>query len=141
MTKINKRVKQRDNDVLLFLHVLPDLVKATVNVAQLCRVTRLHKNNVKVDVQPLALKSDGTKRTPLIGVHVGKTKRDIIQVDDRVQTPKGSIVAIDVEDGRSNTSSVLYALKKVQDAGYTAVLYGYKNFLTSHLDLTTIANK
>jgi LysM repeat protein len=57
----------------------------------------------------------------------------------RVQTPKGSIVALDVESGSPNTQAVLYALAKVKAAGYTAVLYGYKNFLTSHLDLTTIA--
>ena len=57
----------------------------------------------------------------------------------RVQTPKGSIVALDVESGSPNTNAVLYALAKVKAAGYTAVLYGYKNFLTNHLDLTTIA--
>jgi LysM repeat protein len=57
----------------------------------------------------------------------------------RIQTPKGSIVALDVESGSPNTQAVLYALKRVKDAGYTAMLYGYKNFLTSHLDLTTIA--
>lgn len=57
----------------------------------------------------------------------------------KIQTPKGSIVALDVESGMPNTQAVLYALKRVKDAGYTAMLYGYKNFLTSHLDLTTIA--
>lgn len=59
----------------------------------------------------------------------------------RVQTPKGSIVALDVESGSPNTNAVMYALAKVKAAGYTAVLYGYKNFLTNHLDLTTIAAK
>lgn len=58
-----------------------------------------------------------------------------------VQTPKGSIVMLDVESGNPDTDSVLYALKRVQDAGYTAVLYGYKNFLTSHLDLHRIASQ
>ena len=57
----------------------------------------------------------------------------------RVQTPKGSIVALDVESGYPNTSAVMHALERVKAAGYTAMLYGYKNFLTSHLDLTTIA--
>jgi LysM repeat protein len=57
----------------------------------------------------------------------------------RVQTPKGSIVALDVESGSPNTSAVMHALAKVKAAGYTAVLYGYKNFLTNHLDLTTVA--
>lgn len=51
----------------------------------------------------------------------------------RIQTPKGSIVALDVESGNPDTASVEYALKRVQDAGYTAVLYGYKGFLINHL--------
>ena len=62
----------------------------------------------------------------------------------RVQTPKGSIVALDVESGNPDTSSVEYALKRVQDAGYTAVLYGYKGFLINHLGrdgLQEIANQ
>lgn len=50
-----------------------------------------------------------------------------------VQTPKGSIVALDVESGNPDLASVEYALQKIQDAGYTAVLYGYKNFLVNHL--------
>ncbi|AHB80346.1 Phage lysin [Oenococcus phage phiS11] len=57
----------------------------------------------------------------------------------KVQTPKGSIVALDVESGNPNTASVKYALDKIQAAGYTAVLYGYKSFLISHLDLTNLA--
>lgn len=51
----------------------------------------------------------------------------------KVQTPKGSIVALDVESGNPDLASVEYALQKIQDAGYTAVLYGYKNFLVNHL--------
>jgi lysozyme len=59
----------------------------------------------------------------------------------KVQTPKGSIVMLDVESGNPDTDSVLYALKRVKDAGYTAVLYGYRSFLTSHLDLASIAKQ
>lgn len=62
----------------------------------------------------------------------------------RIQTPKGSIVALDVESGNPDTASVEYALKRVQDAGYTAVLYGYKGFLINHLGtdgLQEIANQ
>lgn len=51
----------------------------------------------------------------------------------KVQTPKGSIVALDVESGNPDLASVEYALQKIQDAGYTAVLYGYKGFLINHL--------
>ena len=51
----------------------------------------------------------------------------------KVQTPKGSIVALDVESGNPDVASVEHALERVQDAGYIAVLYGYKNFLINHL--------
>lgn len=51
----------------------------------------------------------------------------------KVQTPKGSIVALDVESGNPDLASVEHALQRVQDAGYTAVLYGYKGFLVNHL--------
>lgn len=56
-----------------------------------------------------------------------------------IQTPKGSIVALDVESGNPNTDAVRYALDRVQKAGYTAVLYGYKSFLVNHLDLSSLA--
>lgn len=58
----------------------------------------------------------------------------------KVQTPKNSIVALDVESGMPNTDAVMYALAKVKQAGYTPVLYGYLNFLKAHLDLSTIAD-
>ena len=59
----------------------------------------------------------------------------------KVQTPKKSIVALDVEDGTPNTEAVLYALDRVEKAGYTAVLYGYKSFLLNHVDLARIAKQ
>lgn len=59
----------------------------------------------------------------------------------KVQTPKGSIVMLDVESGNPDTDSVLYALKRVKNAGFTALLYGYRSFLTSHLDLASIAKQ
>lgn len=72
-------------------------------------------------------------------------KREADQMLDhylpKVQTPKKSIVALDVEDGTPNTESVLYALDRVEKAGYTAVLYGYKNFLLNHVDLARIAKQ
>ena len=76
--------KTRNNDTAFFLKVLPDTIKATLNVAQLGRVTRLYDDNSKAEVQPLAKKSDGTSRALLIGVHVGKTKRSVIEVGDTV---------------------------------------------------------
>ena len=61
-----------------------------------------------------------------------------------IQTPKGSIVALDVESGSPDADSILYALKRIQDSGYTAVLYGYKGFLVNHLgynNLLSISQK
>ena len=59
----------------------------------------------------------------------------------RIQTPKGSIVALDVESGNPDTDSVLYALQRIKDAGYTPILYGYKNFLVNHLNLQYISTQ
>lgn len=59
----------------------------------------------------------------------------------KVQTPKRSIVALDVESGQQNTSTVDYALNRIKQAGYTPVLYGYKGYLQSHVDLASLAKK
>lgn len=57
----------------------------------------------------------------------------------RVQTPKGSIIALDAEGGYQNTAILQHALRRIRSAGYTPVLYGYKAFLTSHVDLHALA--
>ena len=59
----------------------------------------------------------------------------------KIQTPKRSIVALDVESGQQNTAVVDYALTRIKQAGYTPVLYGYKSYLVNHLDLTSLAKK
>ena len=59
----------------------------------------------------------------------------------KIQTPKQSIVALDVESGQQNTSTVDYALNRIQQAGYTPVLYGYKGYLQNHVDLASLAKK
>lgn len=59
----------------------------------------------------------------------------------RVQTPEGSIVALDVESGNPDTDSVLYALGRIKAAGYTPILYGYKNFLINHINLQYISTQ
>ena len=59
---------------------------------------------------------------------------------NRVQTPKGSIVALDVESGSQNTDVIMNALQRIKDAGYTQMVYGYKSYLTSVVDLQRIAN-
>ena len=59
----------------------------------------------------------------------------------RIQTPKGSIVALDIEDGYQNTDIILHAIERIQAAGYTPMVYGYLNFLRSNTDLTRISNR
>lgn len=59
----------------------------------------------------------------------------------RVQTPKQSIVALDVESGQQSTAVVDYALNRIKQVGYTPVLYGYKSYLVNHLDLASLAKK
>ncbi|WP_338215014.1 GH25 family lysozyme [Lacticaseibacillus salsurivasis] len=54
-----------------------------------------------------------------------------------VQTPKGSIVALDYEAGASgnkqaNTNTIIYGLQRVKAAGYTPVLYSGKYYLNDH---------
>lgn len=46
-----------------------------------------------------------------------------------VQTPKGSIVALDVEAGAQNTAAIMYAMQKIKDAGYTPMLYSGRPFM------------
>jgi len=75
----------------------------------------------------------------------------------KVQTPKGSIVALDYEDGaqaskwngykyvstpaekQANTDAIKYALKIVADHGYTPMLYGYLNYFNDHIYLGQIS--
>ena len=59
----------------------------------------------------------------------------------KVQTPKGSIVALDVESGTQSTAVIDYALTRIKQAGYTPMLYGYKNYLSSNTDLSYLASK
>lgn len=59
----------------------------------------------------------------------------------KVQTPKGSIVALDVEAGAQNTQVLDYALNRIKQAGYTPMLYGYKNYLLNNTDLHYLASK
>lgn len=59
----------------------------------------------------------------------------------KVQTPKGSIVALDIESGGQNTDVIMHALAKIKAAGYTPMVYGYKNYLVQNTDLNRIADK
>ena len=57
----------------------------------------------------------------------------------KVQTPKGSIVALDYEDGASasvadNTDAILYGMRRIAAAGYTPMYYSYKPYTLNHVD-------
>lgn len=59
----------------------------------------------------------------------------------KIQTPKGSIVALDIESGGQNTDVIMHALARIKAAGYTPMVYGYKNYLVQNTDLDRIADK
>lgn len=61
----------------------------------------------------------------------------------KVQTPKGSIVALDYEAGASgnveaNTNNILYGMRRIKAAGYTPMLYSYKPYLNAHVDVARV---
>lgn len=57
----------------------------------------------------------------------------------KVQTPKGSIVALDVESGYQNTQAIVHAIKRIKEAGYTPMVYGYKDYLVNNTDLKLLS--
>ena len=64
----------------------------------------------------------------------------------KIQTPKGSIIALDYEDGagpsaQANTDNVLYSMRRIMDAGYTPVLYSGKYYIANHLQLDRILSE
>ncbi len=63
----------------------------------------------------------------------------------RVRTPKGSIVALDYEDGASysvtaNTNAIKVQMKLIKDAGYTPMLYSGKAYLNAHVNTSAIVH-
>ena len=56
----------------------------------------------------------------------------------KIQTPKGSIVALDAELGMQSTDVTMWALEYIKDHGYTPLLYGYKSYLTDNFYLDKI---
>ncbi|WP_127849496.1 LysM peptidoglycan-binding domain-containing protein [Lacticaseibacillus hulanensis] len=64
----------------------------------------------------------------------------------KIQTPKGSIVALDYEAGASssvtgNTNALVYALQRIKDAGYQPALYSGKAYFEDHVNIATIESK
>ena len=56
----------------------------------------------------------------------------------KVQTPKGSIVALDAESGSQSTDVTMWALNYIKQRGFTPLLYGYKSYLVGSFDLPRI---
>lgn len=61
----------------------------------------------------------------------------------KAQTPKGSIVALDYEDGASgnmaaNTDAILAGMRRIQAEGYTPMYYSYKPYTLAHVDYQRI---
>ncbi|PIO80762.1 endolysin [Pediococcus damnosus] len=63
----------------------------------------------------------------------------------RVRTPKGSIVALDYEDGASysvtaNTNAIKAQMKLIKAYGYTPMLYSGKAYLNAHVNTSAIVH-
>lgn len=61
----------------------------------------------------------------------------------KIQTPKGSIVALDFEHGASsnkqaNTDTILYGMRRIKQAGYTPMYYSYKPFTLQYVNYQQI---
>lgn len=61
----------------------------------------------------------------------------------KIQTPKGSIVALDFEHGASankqaNTDTILYGMRRIKAAGYTPMYYSYKPFTLQYVNYQQI---
>lgn len=77
------------------------------------------------------------------GANTSRTQQYMAEMLSRVQTPKGSIVAIDYESGASgsiagNTNNILTAMNMIKQAGYTPMFYSYKPYLQAHVDSNRI---
>ena len=78
-----------------------------------------------------------------VGSDISKAKQCMDYFLPRVQTPKGSLIALDYEDGASasvaaNTDAILYGMRRIADAGYTPVYYSYKPYTLAHVDYKRI---
>lgn len=80
------------------------------------------------------------------GSNQSRTQTYMTQMLNKVQTPKGSIVAVDYESGatsnkEANTANVLLAMDMVKQAGYTPMLYSYKPYLQANLNTQEVLAK
>ena len=80
------------------------------------------------------------------GADQAKTRAVLPSILAKVQTPKGSIVAVDYEEGASsnkeaNTANIILAMQMIKNAGYTPMVYSYKPYLIAHINADEIAAK
>ena len=73
------------------------------------------------------------------GSNIYQTDRMLDYFLPKIQTPKGSIVALDYEAGASwnveaNTDNIIHGMQRIKDAGYTPVYYSYKPYTLAHVD-------
>lgn len=97
--------------------------------------------------QVASAKSHGLRAHTYLWYGIGGNKLNAKNALDyylpKVQTPKGSIVALDYEDGASgsvaaNTNAILYGMKRVAAAGFTPMYYSYKPYTLAHVDYKQI---
>ena len=78
-----------------------------------------------------------------VGGNMANAKAMMAYYLPRVKTPKGSIVALDYEDGASNsvtanTNVIKAQFKLIKAYGYTPMLYSGKAYLNAHVNTSTI---
>ncbi|KWT44595.1 GH25 family lysozyme [Lactiplantibacillus plantarum] len=78
-----------------------------------------------------------------VGGNMANAKAMMAYYLPRVKTPKGSIVALDYEDGASNsvtanTNVIKAQFKLIKAYGYTPMLYGGKDYLNAHVNVSAI---
>ena len=61
----------------------------------------------------------------------------------KISAPRGSIIALDYEDGASwdknaNTEAILTGMREIKSAGYTPLYYSYKPYTLQHVDYNRI---
>ncbi len=97
--------------------------------------------------QVASAKKQGLRAHTYIWYQVGSSQATAKAALDyflpKVQTPKGSIVALDYESGASssktaNTSAILYGMNRIKAAGYTPMLYSGQSYLNTHINSASI---
>ncbi|MEE6727437.1 GH25 family lysozyme [Pediococcus acidilactici] len=107
-------------------------------------------NQATYNSQVASTKNMGMRAHTYIWYGVGGSKALGKQCLDyylpRVKTPKGSIVALDYEDGASgsieaNTNAIIAGMQQIKNAGYTPMYYSYKPYTLAHVDYKRIVQK